>query len=470
MDLSRRQFLAQGAAASLAGAGALCLSASCARAANGDGAHAGGPLPAKPNLVLIVLDTLRADKLGSYGYGLDTSPELDALARKGALFERVISQCPWTRPSCGSLLTSLHPRSLGLYKEQGEILADEFDTLPKILQRAGYTTLGMTANPNLNEVFNFNPGFDKYVDSGVVFSWMPKTKDAVVRARGNGLPKAVDLFQEALGWAKEKGEKPAYIQINAMEIHEWYATKSVIRTEYQEFFLDAREKYPKYLQAVRQLTADAVKFVDTLSALPGWENTLFAFVSDHGEGLDENAGLEHSKFHGWLLYESQVVVPWILYHPTWRPAVSCVSQGVRLLEVMPTLLELLGQPVPTGLHGRSMAPVLLGQRARVDLPPYFVTETHWRDADKLAAYAADWKLFDNKVTPQGMARLELQKRGGGERGNLTNLLREHPEIATPMKNFLNDWEAEYPMAKAVSQKRAISNEEIQQLEAVGYIQ
>lgn len=454
----------------MAGAGALYLGATRGHTVNANAATPGAPPPPQPNLVFIIMDTLRADKLGCYGYGLDTSPEFDALARKGVMFERVISQCPWTRPSCGSMLTSLHPRSLGLYKERDEILSDDFDTLPKILQRAGYATLGMTANPNLNEVFNFNPGFDKYSDSAVVFSWMPRTKDSITRTRGNGLPKAVDLFREALEWAPSKGAKPGYIQINAMEVHEWYAAQSVIRPEYQQHFLDAREKYPAYLQAVRQLTADVAGFVDTLSAMPGWENTFFVMVSDHGEGLDEHAGIAHSKFHGWLLYESQVVVPWVIYHPTWRPAVGCLSQGVRLLEVMPTLLELLGQPLPAGLHGKSMAPVLLGQQTRVDLPEYFVTETHWRDADKLAAYAADWKFFDNKATPLGMARQELQKRGGGERGIITNVLRDYMEIARPMESFLKDWEADHPMVKAVAQKRAISNEEIQQLEAVGYIQ
>lgn len=466
MKFTRREFLARGAAA---GAGALYLGAHPRSAADGS-APGSSPVPSRPNLVLLILDTLRADKLGCYGYGQDTSPEFDALAREGVQFERVISQCPWTRPSCGSLLTSLHPRTLGLYKERDEILSDDFATLPKLLQSAGYATLGMTANPNLNEVFNFNPGFDKYVDSAVVFSWMPKKADSVTRTRGNGLPKAVDLFREALDWAGSKGDRPGYIQINAMEIHEWYASMSVVRPEFQKLFLKTGEKYPAYLQAVRQLTSDVAGFIHTLSAMPGWENTFFVMVSDHGEGLDEHAGLAHSKFHGWLLYESQVVVPWVIYHPTWRPAVKCVSQGVRLLEVMPTLLELLGQPLPEGLHGKSMAPVLLGQRDRVDLPEYFVTETHWRDANKLAAYAADWKFFDNKVTPLGMAQKELQKRGGGERGNLTNMLRNHPEIARPMESFLKDWEATNPMAKAVAQKRAISSEEIQQLEAVGYIQ
>ena len=454
------------AAALAAGWGASSLVGGAAHGVNPQRAA----LPQRPNVVLIILDTLRADKLGCYGYPHDTSPEFDQLARAGVQFERVISQSPWTRPSCGSLLTSLHPRTLGIYKEKNEILDDAFDTLPMHLQRAGYATFGSTANPNMNELFNFHRGFDKYADSNVVFSWMPKSADTVMRGSKYGLLKAVDLYKDALTWAQTKGEKPGYIQINAMEIHEWYASRSVIRPEYRKHYLDAGEKYPAYLQSVRQLTADTTKFVQSLSALPGWENTFFVFVGDHGEGLDEHAGLAHAKYHGWMLYESQVVVPWILYHPKWKPPVPCITQGVRLLEVMPTLLELAGVPVPAGAHGKSMLPAMLGEVERVDLPPYFVTETKWRDADKIAVYAADWKYFDNRVVPEGMARRELQRRGGGERGMLSDVLVQHPDIAAPMMAYLEEWEAAHPAAKPVSQKREITSEEIEQLEAVGYIQ
>ncbi len=108
----------------------------------------------RPNIVLIIIDTLRADKLGCYGFPENTSPEIDRIANKGILFENVISQSSWTRPSIGSMLTSLYPRTVGIYKEEFDILHDRYETLAEILNDNGYYTMGITANPNINSVFN----------------------------------------------------------------------------------------------------------------------------------------------------------------------------------------------------------------------------------------------------------------------------------------------------------------------------
>jgi len=114
------------------------------------------PAPDRPNIVLIIIDNLRADRLGAYGFPAPTSPELDAYGRKGVRFERVVAQSTWTRPSIGSMLTSLHPRTLGLYREEGEMLGGEFTTLAEALKQNGYWTAGATANPNINAYFNFD--------------------------------------------------------------------------------------------------------------------------------------------------------------------------------------------------------------------------------------------------------------------------------------------------------------------------
>src|SRR5262249_312911 len=112
----------------------------------------------RPNVVVILIDTLRADKLGSYGSPAGASPDLDALAAGGVRFADVIAQSSWTRPSIGSILTSRYPRSLGIEKEQWDIMPDDVETAAKIFHRAGYYTIGATANPNLYKVFNFQGG------------------------------------------------------------------------------------------------------------------------------------------------------------------------------------------------------------------------------------------------------------------------------------------------------------------------
>ena len=117
----------------------------------------------RPNIVLIIIDTLRADRLGAYGYRSPTSPEIDSLAQNGVRFERVISQSTWTRPSIASLLTSLHPRTLGLSVEEEHALNPRHQTLAEVLKDHGYWTAGATANPNTNATFNFDQGYDYYL-------------------------------------------------------------------------------------------------------------------------------------------------------------------------------------------------------------------------------------------------------------------------------------------------------------------
>ncbi|MBI4878373.1 MAG: sulfatase-like hydrolase/transferase [Planctomycetes bacterium] len=138
---------------------ALCFLAAVLAAGCAPGA------PARPNVVLVIADTLRADALGAYGNRLAASPELDAIAAAGVLCERVVAPCSWTRPSIGALLTGQYPRTLGLYEEEDEILKESCRTLADRLRDLGYATYGATANPMINAAFHFDQGFDVYLDS-----------------------------------------------------------------------------------------------------------------------------------------------------------------------------------------------------------------------------------------------------------------------------------------------------------------
>jgi arylsulfatase A-like enzyme len=163
----------------------------------------------KPNIVLIIIDTLRADKLGCYGSPVEASPEIDELAREGLVFQKVITQSSWTRPSVASMLTSLYPRTLGIYKEEWDVLPDEFLTLPEILQQNGYYTVGLTANPNINRTFNFHQGFDDYSDSTVIFPWMKSEAGKKKSSRElDNLLRSEALFQTALKKAESSPNHP----------------------------------------------------------------------------------------------------------------------------------------------------------------------------------------------------------------------------------------------------------------------
>lgn len=419
-----------------------------------------------PHVVLIILDTLRADVLGCYGSTLGATPELDAIADDGVRFASVIASSSWTQPSIGAMLTGLGPRRLGLYNDENEMLADKFFTLAEVLKQAGYATFGMTANPNINSFFNFHQGFDEYIDSHVVFDKMDH-ESGDVSWRKAKLTSAREVYAATLRFARANTRSPCYLQLDVMELHEYFrGEKKLTRPEFAGLFTDT--KTPDYLQAARQVSLDTAAFIEELSVLPGWENTLFVLVSDHGEGLDSHPAVPRSDRHGNLLYESQVMVPWILYHPGFaRFQRTVVKDPVRILDFFPTVLDYLRVPIPNGLDGVSLLSLLDGQP--VPMPPYFIAETEFHKSNKIAVYDDEWIYIENRDAHKTLNPRELQQRGGGENGALTDLLASNAAAAAPLREYLAQWENDHPKSPPTRQNATLSNDERQQLESIGYL-
>ncbi|MCP4645066.1 MAG: sulfatase [bacterium] len=423
----------------------------------------------RPNVVLLIIDTLRADMLGSYGFDDPVSPELDAMAAEGVRFHYPIAQCSWTRPSIGSLITSRYPRTLGLYKERDEALNDRFVTLAEALQGHGYTTFGITANPVINSVFNMHQGFDTYIDSAVVFKWM-KDMDVAVDARApvvgrDRLPSAMHLYDQTLEFATAHPEEPCLVYLNIMEMHEaWRGRKSLTRPE-----LRGKHKgrpSSGYLDALHQVSLDTHGFAQQLTSLPGWEDTFFVILSDHGQGLGSHPSVTFSTAHGRLLYESQVRVPLILWRREGLKPAN-IARPVRLLDVMPTILEYVGAVGPEGMDGMSLLPLLGGED--LPLPDLLMTETQYRKYDKVGVYGREWKLFDNRDGHWGVNPLELQRVGVTENGKRTDCVKGHPEIAEKLRAHMAAWEAAHPRVPATPCTRDLTDAEREQLEAIGYL-
>lgn len=432
--------------------------------------RAGGTLPtieSMPNVVMLLVDTLRADALGAYGCPYDTSPELDQLAKQGVVFRHVLAQSPWTRPSIGSLLTSCYPRTIGIYKEQDEILPGAFVTLAEALQSHGYKTIGVHANPNINSFFNFQQGFDVYIGSEIWYNFM-RPEPGRKRFRQSTLASSRELFDKAFELIEPKEDRPYYLQFVLMDVHEWYrGAHDLTRNEYRDMFRDAPNS--TYLAPVRQTSADIQAFIDRLIAKPGWENTLFIVVADHGEGLDSHPDVYRSKWHGRLLYESQLRVPQIWWNPAWPDHGIEVNQRVRLLDLMPTLLDYLGFPAPAGVQGTSVLPLINDPGATVNLPPYFAVETALREHDKAGVYGPDWKYIEAYDKHKGMDPKELQAMGVAENGTKTNRIAEHPEVAADMARYLNEWREAHPKAAPLAPGAEMSEETVEQLKAIGYL-
>jgi len=394
-------------------------------------------------VVVVVADTLRADRLTCYGYPGPSSPELDRLASDGVRFAQVIAQNTWTRPSHGSMLTSLYPRTLGLYDEPKEILADRFTTMAEVFQASGYTTIGATANPNINAYFHFDQGFDEYIDSDVVFDFMPCGASQRVRDETVTLPDASAVIRAALR-AVDASRPPYYLQLNLMEVHEARLLTALDR--YASLFPgEVQETRRRYVQAVRELSARVDQLVAELSSRPGFEDALFAIVSDHGEYLgDEHPHVADPKTHGFLVYESQSRVPWILYSPGRRlPRGLVVEQPVQLLDLMPTLLAYAGLDAPQGIEGRSLLPLLEHPESPSEGPEILVVETRFRGANKIAAYTRDWVLVRSLDGHPGELPTELQPHGQ-EDGATSDRSRDLPEETARLSDLLATWMKTHP--------------------------
>jgi arylsulfatase A-like enzyme len=433
----------------------------------------GNPVPDYPHVVLVIIDTLRADRLGCYGYERSTSPELDALAARGTRFSHAISQSPWTRPSIGSMLTSLYPRSLGIYQEKSGILNDRFQTLAEILRGHGYRTYGATANPHLNRAFNFQQGFDEYLDSTSVWHWMD-AGDAYSPSASPTLASARQLFETVLGWLDRENEREArsshYLQFNLMEVHETWGEYDLVRPEFKSEFTEVTyQKHRRYLQAVRQVSHDLNWLVDTLAQRSGWNDVVYVIVSDHGEGLDSHPDIPDSDFHGTLLYESHLRVPLIFFSDGPRiPKGLVIDQPVRLLEIVPTILEIAGIAPPHNTQGRSLVP-LLDRTGDVDLPAAFVVETEYWDSDKIGAYTDEWKMILNLDDQQGALRQELQRIGIEENGVRTDVGLKHFDVLQDLIQYVRRWETQNPRVPSTLPGEDLPEEVVDQLRALGYV-
>lgn len=449
------------------------------------------PAPSRPNVVLIIVDTLRADALGSYDpAAAGLSPEIDALAARGVRLAQVTASSSWTRPSIGSLLTGQTPRTLGLYRETFDVLPESATTLAEALRASGYETVGVTANPNINSVFGFEQGFDRYVDSRVVWPWMTPEPGQRQRNRATTLPDARtilgDMLEHARAHTAGPDRKPTYMQITLMDVHEGWR---LVRPEFRQ---DDRGRVgvPKgYWDAVRQVSHDIGAFVDALATVPGWGHTLFVITSDHGQGLDDHPDVERSWGHGRLLYGSQVDVPVIFYHPSssgsgpWSWLVSrftgrgqrleprTVERPVRLLDLAPTILERVGVATPPGTAGRSLARLVTdGDDPGLELPGYFVSETHYQGVDKIAVHTPAWTYIENRDHHEGLNPRELQPRGIRENGRLTDRIDDEPDVAADLAALLAGWESRHPELPATQPSEAVSPEELEQLRALGYME
>lgn len=435
-------------------------------------------LSENPHVVLIVLDTLRADAVGCYGGPDGVSPEIDAFASEGVRFDHVVAPSNWTKPSWAGMLTARYPRSLGVYKEIGECLPDNALTLAESFQAAGYRTFGATANPNINSAFNYQQGFDEYRDSHVIWDWMEitGTGEGKPNADQARLAPATELYREALTWAGEQRGESSFIQICTMEMHEYHRGEfSLNRAEFKNGFADQNSPEREYYQALKQSSYDLKQFVANLRAIPGWHDVLVVITSDHGEGLSDHPDVSRAAHHGGVMYDSNLHVPLIMHRPGALPKGRVVDEPVRLLDLAPTILEAAGLPLLQDVDGVSWMPHINGAEPAESPSQYFVSESYLRDLEKISIETEEWRYIENRDqantanAQRGQLNpAALQKIGSAQNGKATDQIENYPDVASSLRERLRTWEQAYPKSDPSVCSEPISDEERDQLESIGY--
>lgn len=320
-------------------------------------------------VVLVVLDTLRADGLSSYGNPRPTSPRIDALAERSVLFERAVSAAPWTLPGFAGLLSGRYPTAQIL---DGHLRV----SLVEPLREAGFRTAAFTEGGYVSSFFGLDRGFGTFTElEGPVEL---KAGGLRINQQGGGIEAT---FRSAEAWLGKQRDSRFFLMVHSYEIHTPYrrleyaaalergGLPETFETDDADRFatgaVQASEAELAYLRALYDggiATADREvgRLLDAIEALGLAERTLVVLTSDHGEDLGDRSPLRAGN-HGHSLYDELMLVPLIVHDPRRGAPVGRIAYQVRIVDVMPTILDLLGVPAPEGLDGRSLVRLMRGE-------------------------------------------------------------------------------------------------------------
>jgi arylsulfatase A-like enzyme len=425
------------------------------------------------NVIVILVDTLRADRLGYQGYQPETSPHLDRLAGESVAFLQHTGHASRTGPSVASLFTGLHSRSHGVVNPLNHwgakgTLHDTQTTLAELLSESGYRCTGFVANPNASARFGFDQGFETFillrwqkasVINHVVQDWLDKRADSL----DAGAPFCLYLHYvdphshyEAPEKIAKRFTNPDYsgpITGNHRQLDR------IISGELEVDDADIEHLNALYDAEIRNFDGHMEELLADLRRREFLDRSLLVFVADHGEEL-----MDHdSVLHGYTLYQEQLRIPLLIRHPEF-PA-RRVETLSRQIDILPTILELLDIPRPNFLQGESLAPEMRGESARKKRRPVYAhTSLKAVKTVQLHAYAdGDWKIIETLVPDRRRALYNLKEDPDEGR----NLAEEEPEMLETMTEALHRFEASLPVGQGGIVQ--LTSEEIKELRALGYL-
>jgi arylsulfatase A-like enzyme len=420
----------------------------------------GGNEERKPNVVLILVDTLRPDHLQAYGYQRPTSPFLSGLAQRGVLCERAFSASTWTAPSTASLFTGLYPNQHGITegffvhrkraeRDGAESAAEEASvalnrlpegvpTVPELFERAGYATFGASCNVNVTSRIGFDRGFGQFAD----FTGPQYGKGA----------NAEQVLAQLRTWKPEiAGERPYFLYLHFNDVHSpWTPHKPAFPVDNQAYGSE-RSQYDGELRFLDRT-------LEQISRELGWnDDTLVVVVSDHGEEFGEHGALGH----GYSVHNELMRIVMLYSWPAVLPQGRRIVQPVSILDVLPTLAQLVGLDVPQDRSGVSLAPSLAGRAEPPERTLFALRLKEGGTRQLWAAQRGNWKLilsgtgaqlYDHSIDP-------LERK---------DVSREHPETVERLLGELREFRAGSHVRGGTKVDVELDADAIKALEQLGY--
>lgn len=397
---------------------------------------------ARHNIVLITVDTLRADRLGPYGNRQVETPWVAKLARDGVLFTDAIAQVPLTLPSHCSIMTGNDPGSTGVRDQAGFALADGQTTLAENLKQAGYDTAAFVASSVLEASTGLAQGFDVYSD--------PSRTDGKTVAGPEGLERRGSvIIAEALKWIAAPGRKKFFVWIHLYEPHAPYQPPQPYASRYQTDLYNGEVAYVDSLLG---------KFFQSAMSRGWYDTATIVFTSDHGESLGEHG----EETHGFFLYDATLHVPLIVKLPRSRWKGARVADQVRSIDIMPTILEAAGVDPGSKIEGESLLPRMSRKSEPAKLVAYSETyfpyyHFRWSPLRSLRTHKYKYieaprpELYDLETDP----------------GEKRNIASSRPAVCA---SFASQLAMDHPvLAAEPSSAQGVDSETYRKLQSLGYV-
>jgi arylsulfatase A-like enzyme len=460
----------------------------------------------RPNVLVYLIDTLRADHASLYGYGRDATPFLRKLGGSGIVFDDCQAQATWTKASVASLLTSLYSFTHGIVNDADTIPPGSV-TLAEQLRAQGYVTASIVANPFAGRTTGLQRGFDYMLEYPTVFRHRTEAADRATDSAA--------LNKEVIPWLEKHRDEPFFLYAHATDPHAPYRppppydTKwanpaetpdfdrhySKLRNEreYGGGTVISREMCTRagidpdafIRQAVDRYDGEILHndhslelLVERMKQLGILDNTIIIVVSDHGEEFWDHGWTAH----GHTLYQELAHCVFMMWDPRLLGVPRRVSQPVQLVDVMPTVLELLGIQVPQMVEGQSLVPLLKGRPFQRKTPVMTSRFAHpgaqpdgpikENRTDTFALVDQRWKLiYRDKSKATGLNRVELYDRTR-DRNEQDNVAAAHPREVEQFMAEVGKWiDAQNKIRTVIGHGAAsqLDQQTIQQLRSLGYL-